>query len=83
MYIFVDTEFTIQQSDVDWLKENDEPQDEVIQKWKDTFTLRGRYKKVENYFASYKCLQSPYAFTLVNLNNFFIFMYFCIFIYCQ
>lgn len=56
--------------DIDWLKTNDYPADEVICKWAATFKDRRPCDNVNYYFTLYKCLRSTVGHILVlyNLN---------------
>jgi len=55
-----------QESDIEWLQQNDEPLDEVVEKWNQTFLYRQRCKNIKNYFYTYKCLRSNFGLLLLS-----------------
>ncbi|XP_031781652.1 uncharacterized protein LOC116416665 [Nasonia vitripennis] len=63
---FIDIQINLVEKDVEWLQNNSEPKDEVIEKWKNTLTNRIYCKKVAQYFALYTCLNFSFGHLLLS-----------------
>lgn len=54
------------EADILFVKDKDSPEEEVKEKWQNTFNSRERCQKnAGSYILSYKCLQAAYGYKLV------------------
>lgn len=58
-------------NDIEWLKENLEPPEDIISKWSKTYEhrLEWNIQTIEVYFNSFPCLKGPEGYELVFILN--------------